>query len=310
MRELLERRVVLITGKGGVGRTSVAAAAADVAARAGRRVLLTDLGDEGDDYSPLARCYGRERFGPEPEPLAKNLHGALLLPRAGQQLFLRTVLRSATLARAALSSDALSRLMSAGPSFREMGLFFQLLTFLRSRHPDGSPTWELVVIDMPATGHALALTGLPAVLLRLVSRGPIADALREGQSLLNDPKTGAAFVVTLPETLPVSESLELLEGLARTSMPAAGVVVNRVPEDPFTPAERALLAPGIARVRPFGAEAFARPGAARREIARLAAATHLPLTEIPERPLHGAALRAMIGEALLAGPTRPAQAAA
>ena len=56
---------------------------------------------------------------------------------------------------------------------------------------------------MPATGHTLSLTGLPELLLRLVPRGPIAAALREGQSYLNDPKLGAAWVVAIPETLPV-----------------------------------------------------------------------------------------------------------
>jgi anion-transporting ArsA/GET3 family ATPase len=302
--ELLSKRIVLFTGKGGVGRTTVAASAAVLARRAGRRVLVMEVGDEGNDYSPLARHLGRERLPTTPEALAPGLDGVVLLPRTGQELFLRTVLKLEALSRAAVSSDALQRMLSAGPSFREMGVFFQLLTYLREARPDGSPRWELILIDMPATGHTLSLTGLPAVLLRLVSRGPIADALREGQAFLNDPKTGAAFVVTIPETLPVSESLELLEGLRRTSMPTAGIVLNRVPEDPFTAEERAALEPVIARGEVFGAEGFGRIAKARRERERLEAGTTLPIFEVPERPLEGDALLEVVIEALGHGPTR------
>lgn len=299
--DLLSKRVVLFTGKGGVGRTSVTAAAALAARRAGRRVLVTEVGDEGADYSPLARQLGRERLPSTPDRIEPGLDGVLLLPRTGQELFLTSVLRIPALARAAVGSDALARMLSAGPSFREMGVFFQLLTYLRATLPDGQPRWELILVDMPATGHTLALTGLPAVLLRLVSRGPIADALREGQSYLNDPKKGAAYVVTIPETLPVSESLELIDGLRQTSMPAAGIVLNRVPEDPFTPEERAALAPLVARERLFGAEGFGRVEHARRERHRLASQTTLPIFEVPEKPLHGPALRDAIADALELG---------
>jgi anion-transporting ArsA/GET3 family ATPase len=187
--------------------------------------------------------------------------------------------------------------LSAGPSFKEMGVFFQLLTLLRAKHSNGEPEHQLVLIDMPATGHTLSLTGLPELLLRLVPRGPIAAALREGQSYLNDPKLGAAWVVSLPETLPVSECLELLEGLHKTGMPTGGVLMNRVPTDPFTAFERAALQSPLERINPLGAEGFRRPVLARREIARLRAGTKLPIIEVPELP-HAADLIAGLADAL------------
>jgi len=192
------------------------------------------------------------------------------------------VLHTTTLARAAMNSEAIRKLLNAGPSFREMGVFFHLLTLLRAKRHDGSPEHEVVLIDMPATGHTLSLTGLPDLLLRLVPRGPIAEALREGQSYLNDPAKGEAWVVTLPETLPISECLELLDGLRKTGMPAAGVVVNRTPADAFDPAERALLQPLIDRFTLFGAEGFHRHALAGRELKRLRAATSLPIVVLPE----------------------------
>jgi anion-transporting ArsA/GET3 family ATPase len=279
---LLKKRVVLITGKGGVGRSSITAAAATLAQRQGVRVLVCEIGDDPADYSPLARHFGRERMPVSPQVIAPGVMGALLNARTGQELFLKSVLRSGTLARAALSSEALRRLLSAGPSFKEMGVFFQLLTYLREKRADGQPTHQLTLIDMPATGHTLSLTGLPELLLRLVPRGPIAAALREGQSYLNDPALAAAYVVAIAETLPVSECLELLEGLRKTAMPTGGVLMNRVPVDPFTTEERTALEEVIERVNPLGGEGFLKPVLARREIARLRANTTLPITLVHE----------------------------
>jgi anion-transporting ArsA/GET3 family ATPase len=279
-----DKRILLLTGKGGVGRSIVTAALAHIAQRRGRRVLVAELGDDPDDYSPLARYFGRDRLPVDPEELAPGIRGVVLLARTGQDLFLRQVLRSSTLSRAALGSDPIRRLLSAGPSFREMGIFFQLLALLRLPHRDGGHEHEVVIVDMPATGHALSLTGLPDLLLRLVPGGPIADALREGKGYLNDPAQSAAWVVTLPETLPVSECLELLAGLRRTEMPIGGVFLNRFPVDAYTPEERAALAPILAQHDVLGAETFNRPGLAHRETTRLRASTDAPIYVLPEVP--------------------------
>lgn len=282
----MNKKVVLITGKGGVGRSVVTAALAKLAARRGKRVLVSEIGDENDDYSPLAKHFAKARLPKEPEHLELNIDGAVLLARTGQELFLKSVLRSATLARAAIGSDALRRLLSAGPSFREMGVFFQLLTYLRAKK-DGRPQFDLILVDMPATGHTLSLTGLPDLLLRLVPRGPIADSLKEGQSYLNDPKLAAAWIVTLPETLPVSECLELIDGLEKTKMPVGGVLVNRLQDDPFTDTERVALSPLIDKHGWLGAEQFQKPLNARRELERLRKNTKLPIFTAPELPHEG-----------------------
>lgn len=284
---VLSKRVVLVTGKGGVGRSSVTAALAIAAAKRGKRVLLTEIGELGSESSALARLFGRDRLPDAREPIGHGVEGALLLSHRGQELFLSSVLRVPALAKAALASEALRRLLQAAPSFREMGIFYHLMTFLKEERRQGGPASELVLVDMPATGHTLALTGLPEVLLGLVTRGPIATALREGQSYLNDPAKGAAYVVTLPETLPVSEALELIAGLEQTHMPVGGVILNRMPEDPFTPAERAALGPlleGQAALGKgiLGADGFRRVPECRRAVERLSREIAVPLLTIPD----------------------------
>jgi anion-transporting ArsA/GET3 family ATPase len=298
VQEVLEKRVVLVTGKGGVGRSSVAAAFATVAARARKRVLLCEIGELGSEDSPLARIFGYDRLPDEPTEVASGIKATLLLSHKGQELFLRSVLPVPALAKAALGSEALRRLLSAAPSFREMGIFYHLLTLLKAEHPGGGPEHELILVDMPATGHTLALTGLPEILLGLVTRGPIAAALREGQSYLNDPKKGTAWVVTLPEALPVSETLELVAGLEKTAMPVGGVVLNRMPEDPFTDAERAALRPIVEKNALFGASGFARAEEAQRARTRIEAETKLPLLLVPELPREGRALVVGIADSL------------
>ncbi|MBU0553392.1 arsenic transporter [Myxococcota bacterium] len=235
----LSRRVHLITGKGGVGRTTLTAALAKAAAAHGRRTLVCDVSDPDVGRSALGAALGAA-LDAHPRPLAPNLWGARLISEEGHRGFLRSVLPKA-LVNGALRSKAIHRFLAGAPSFYEMGIMYHLLTWLRAEAPDGAPMYEVIVVDMPATGHALAFTSLPEILLRLMPKGPIARALREGQGYLNDPQRAAAWVVTLPEKLPVSEALELVEGLAQTQMPVGGVLINRMPVDPFTPSEHEAL---------------------------------------------------------------------
>lgn len=280
----LDRRILLITGKGGVGRTTVTVALARAAARRGKRVLLAEMGDADGDPSPVGRLIGRPRLSPEPTPLARNLDVCHLWARAGHEGFLRSVLPGTTLVKAALRSKAVERFLTAAPSFHEMGIFYHLLTLLRARLPDGRLRHELIILDMPATGHTLALTGLPEILLRLIPAGPLVDALEEGRAILNDPRQGAAWVVTLPEQLPVTEAIELLAGLDETSMPAGGVLLNRMPQDPFTLGERAALEGWLPGRDLLGELAFRRIEAAEAALDRLRHAVEEPVLILPDVP--------------------------
>ena len=305
MNDLLGKRVVLVTGKGGVGRSTLTAALAHVARRAGKRVLLAEVGDGSDDYSALAQRFGQNQLPRKAAEIAPGIQGSQLLSDSGVELFLTSVLRVPMLARTALGFEPLRRLFSAAPSLRELGTFFHLLTYLRAELSAGVPLYELVLIDMPATGHTLALTGLPEVILKLITRGPIADGLREGQSFLNNPQRASAYVVTLPETLPVSEALELLEGLAKTRVHQGGVFVNRVPRDGFTAEESMELAKFIERQPVFGAEGFLRIRESQLAVARLRQSTSVPTLQLPELEQAGAGLIDALVTALEAEPFQP-----
>ncbi len=282
--DLLNKRAVLITGKGGVGRSTISAGVAIAAARAGRRVLLVEIGEPESGYSPLARLFGRDRLPEKIEPIGRGVRGVLLWTRNGHEAFLKTVIPMPALVGAAVRSKALGRLLEAAPSFQEMGIFYLLLTLLKARRPEGGLENELLVFDMPATGHTLALTGLPDILLKLMPTGPIAEALKEGQSYIYNPALTATCVVTLPETLPVTECLELIEGLRATSMPVACAIVNKLAPQEFTEAEHEAVAPIVQAHKVFGADRFLRLSQTRRSLDRLRGAVDVPILTIPEFP--------------------------
>lgn len=253
------------------------------AARHGKRVLLTEIGDPEGGYSAVGRRFGHDALGHRPTRLAPNLDACQLWAPSGHEGFLRSVLpASGPLIRAALRSKSLGKFLGAAPSFQEMGVFQHLLMLIESTLKGGAPAHEVIIVDMPATGHALALTGLPQILLRLIPGGPMAKALRAGQAWLNDASRTAAWVVALPQHLPVTESIELLEGLRETGVTPGGVLLNRDPIDPFNEAEHAALE-RLEASGPFrGALEWHLLRDAAAEEARLRAECGAPVWRLPE----------------------------
>jgi len=281
--DFLSRRIHLVTGKGGVGRTTVSAALATAAAGHGKRVLLTEIGDPEGGFSAIGRKFGKEHLTPDPQPLGPpGLLGCHVWATRGHELFAHSVVPAGPLIRAALRSKALRKFVSAVPSLYELGVFFHLLRLLQARDAEGNPEHEVIVADMPATGQTLALTSLPEILLDALPDGPIPRYMREGQSYLNDPTKGVAWVVTLPEPLPVTEALELIDGLRETKITPAGVILNRIPDDPFAPDERDALEAVIATRAMHGELTFRQIGAARAAREQLRGSTDVPVFELPE----------------------------
>lgn len=284
---------MLVTGKGGVGKTTVAAAVARFAAAQGKRVLCTEIAAEGDLSSPLtsplARALGVTSPSEEPTEVMPNLRFALLSPALGHQRFLGDVLPMRLLADAAMKAGAIRRFLAAAPTFPEMGVLYRLLDLVRMKRRDGSDEHEMIIVDLPATGHALALAQIPRSLLRVIPTGPIAAAVREGLELLMDRQRTGAVVVTLPETLPVSEAIELVRGIEEHTIPLAQVFVNRVPFDPFSDEERDHVRRWLtgSGTPMLGGRTVERIDRARVSIERLARAVQVPITSVQDVWLDG-----------------------
>jgi len=279
---------VLVTGKGGVGKTTVAASLARYVSQAGKRVLVTEIGSEDATTSALADALGVPKLTDQPVEIAPNLRVASLAPSLGHQRFLRDVLPMKILADAAMRTGAIRRFLSAAPTFPEMGVLYRLLDLVRAKRKDGSEEHEMIIVDLPATGHALALAQIPASLLRVIPTGPIAAAVKEGLELLMDPERTGAVVVTLPETLPVSEAIELVQGIHEHKIPLAHVFVNRVPFNPFTDEERELVREILDGKPPtLGERTVERIDRARVAIDRIVQAVSVPIATLQDVWLDG-----------------------
>jgi arsenite/tail-anchored protein-transporting ATPase len=279
---------VLVTGKGGVGKTTVAASLARYVSQAGKRVLVTEIGSEDATTSALADALGIPKLTDQPVEIAPNLRVASLAPSLGHQRFLRDVLPMKILADAAMRTGAIRRFLSAAPTFPEMGVLYRLLDLVRAKRKDGSEEHEMIIVDLPATGHALALAQIPASLLRVIPTGPIAAAVKEGLELLMDPKRTGAVVVTLPETLPVSEAIELIQGIYEHKIPLAHVFVNRVPFNPFTDEEREIVRALLDGKPPtLGERTLERIDRARVALDRIVKAVTVPIATLQDVWLDG-----------------------
>jgi anion-transporting ArsA/GET3 family ATPase len=280
---LWDKRALLVSGKGGVGKTTLSAALAVAAVRSGRTVLLAELAPDEGGPSPLGALVGARDEGPKVTKVRPGLHFVRLAASEGHRHFLQDSLPLRWLAEAALRSRALRRFLEAVPALREMGLLYQMLALVRRTRPDGRFEFPLCIIDLPATGHALAMAALPRTVLTVMPGGPIGRIVHEGLDLLQDPARTAVLLTSLPEPLPVSEALSLASELARLELPLAAAVLNRMPEDPFTPESRAALQRLLDTHGPHrGTRAMAQLERARAAQARLAAGLHAPLLTLPE----------------------------
>jgi anion-transporting ArsA/GET3 family ATPase len=230
------QRLVIVTGKGGVGKTTVSAALARAAAAAGRRVLAVEVG-----RGRLATLLGVQRLGAEPIRIGARLQAAAVEPEEILGDFLESVLRFRLLARRLLGSTSFQVLAAAAPGLPELLVLHRILGWLDARRL-GRAVHELIVVDAPASGHSLPLLAAPRALGALAGLGPVADLLRRVDAVLTDRKATLVCTVTTPESLAVKETIELVRELVDgLGLPVGPPIANGVPPRRFTADEAAQI---------------------------------------------------------------------
>ncbi len=201
---LASRRLVFVTGKGGVGKTTVAAAIALAAAARGLRVLACEVTDDGD----LGAALGGDPLVGEERQLAGTLWGMRVDPRRARDEWLHYRL-PAPLAVLVAKSRIVDHLGALAPGFEELLAVGKVWEVAQERRiSEGGQPYDVVVCDAPASGHGLAMLGAPAAFREAAAVGPVRRHASRIEAFLSDPRATAIVCVANPEELAVTEALE------------------------------------------------------------------------------------------------------
>jgi anion-transporting ArsA/GET3 family ATPase len=279
-------RVTIVAGKGGVGKTTVSAALAYLAASSGLEVLVVEL----DDQSGLAALFGRTEplgYAPirllEPGPGRGAVTARFLAPDDALVEYLedRGMRR---ISRHLTATGSLDVIATAVPGIKDilvLGKVKQIEQQVAAGTPGAS---DCIIVDAPAAGHAVSLLSSAYGLLEAAAAGPIRAQAADVVSMLSDPDRCQVMLVTLPEETPVNEAVETAFHLEdRAGVKLAPIVVNGL----WPRLDLPLTVPADMRLRPDEALRLERAARFRRhrqdqqgeQVARLAA--ELPLPQLP-----------------------------
>jgi anion-transporting ArsA/GET3 family ATPase len=310
--DLLDRRLLFFTGKGGVGKSTVTAATALLAAERGKRVLLVEVDSKGN----LTALFERPPVGFDPVEVHPGVHAMQMRTEASLREYLKLNLRVPVIGRLGPLASMLEFVATAAPGVKEILTVGKVCWEVRASIERRAP-WDLVIVDAAATGHVVAQLDSPRAIRELVQVGPVRAQTDWMAELLADPEVTALNIVTSPEEMPVSETIDLVAtARERLDVPLGIAVVNRVLPEPFTRSDepffaalRAPLAsaalvddvgPGAEAVLDAAGLASALRRSSAVHLARLREAVDLPLVYLPYLFVrdHGLRVTRMVADAL------------
>jgi anion-transporting ArsA/GET3 family ATPase len=293
---LLDRQLLYITGKGGVGKTTVAAAAGLAAAEQGRRVVVCEVSGQ----ARIPAMLGVEAGRPGDEVRVRDgLWATTIDPRRALEEWLARVLGSKQLTQLLARSNFFSAFVAAAPGAAELVTITKAWDLAQDERWDRRARgYDLVVVDGPASGHGLGMLRTPGTFRDIARVGPIASQAERVREWLGDSRQTAYLAVALAAELPVTETIELGQKLRRTlGRRLEAIVANAILPDRFGDGELAEL-PADGLVANMVRGAAARADAQGEQLDRLrgqceARVTGLPFVFAPA--LDEAALAAFAG---------------
>ena len=221
MPSLTSARLAIVSGKGGVGKTTVASARAVAAARAGKRVLLVEV----EQREGLAPLFGEKHIGYEERRLAPNITGLSVVPDEALVEYLYLFYGIRYVGRVLKGSKAVEFATNIAPGLRDILLIGKIKEAER-RRVGGEYAFDLIVLDAPPTGRLPRFLEAPRAVVELVRSGPIRKQAQGVLDMVSDPERTQVILVTLPEEMPVTETAEAVEKLGKLGVAVGPIVVN------------------------------------------------------------------------------------
>ncbi|MBL9107716.1 MAG: ArsA family ATPase [Myxococcales bacterium] len=238
MSGLETRRFLIVTGKGGVGKTTVCAAEALAIAHKGKRVLVAMCNAK----ERLSAMFGSDLIGSEPMNVAPNVWAVNMTPETAMEEYGMMTLSSKALYTLLFDNKYVRSFFAAVPGMHEWAMLGKAWWHTTEKRDDGSPKYDVVILDAPATGHGLDMLRVPKVILDVAPPGILRRDAEKAWLLFQDAKNCAVVLVTLPEAMPTQETIELAAAIqGELKLPIGKVVVNCVLPPLFSREERAAL---------------------------------------------------------------------
>jgi anion-transporting ArsA/GET3 family ATPase len=223
---------LFVTGKGGVGKTTIAVALARHATRSGKRTLLVEMDEKG----AVANALGVEPLAFEPREVEPHLFAMGMTTEDSLREYIRLFVRNPLVSTMGPLAKVLDFVANAAPGVKEILAIGKVCWEVRERH------YDLVVVDAEATGHVVAQIEAPTILSGLVQVGVIREQSGWMRDILHDVEQTGVVVVATPEEMPVVETIELLDRLHESSkVDVAAVIANRVPPVMFRESDVAVV---------------------------------------------------------------------
>ena len=238
---LLEKRLVFVTGKGGVGKSTVATALGMVAARRGRRTIVAELASQQRVQATFAQESGRFKE----IQLDRDLFAISIDPQNAMEEYLRV--KAGAVGHLLSNSRLFAVFAMATPGMRELltiGKVWELAQF--ERRTEGAAAYDFVVVDAPATGHGVGILRTPRTFADIARVGPIARQGRIIADTIADREFTGVVAVATPEEMAVNETLALREALAAEALGLDAVILNAVYPARFADSELARLGDALA----------------------------------------------------------------
>jgi anion-transporting ArsA/GET3 family ATPase len=281
---LLDKRLIFVIGKGGVGKSTVASALGVLGARRGLRTMIAELSGQ----QRVQRMF--DRYGPSFEELqlAPGLFTISIDPEHAMDEYLQV--KAGALGHVLASSRLFQAFAMATPGMRELLSIGKVWELAQShRRTEGAAPYDLVIVDAPATGHGVGLLRTPRTFADIARVGPIAHQGRTIADTISDQRFTGVVAVATPEEMPVNETLSLCEALEREQLAIDLIVLNALYPVRFDQTETDQLADALDRARsPLPRSALraalaehARAQTQREQQARLQAGLNGRLVELP-----------------------------